>query len=70
MSEKDIKLEARVLEAVKTGSNRLAKIVSSTDLPEREVDRFLQRLKKAGKVSYLSTPGWHVKKEESSAVRG
>ena len=64
-------LDAKVLAAVAAGNNRLVKVAKacgiqglaaiSNDHPQtRAVDRSLQRLRNAGKITYDSTPGWKV----------
>lgn len=63
-------IDSRVLQAVERGYRgnpgiTLAGIVRATSLRDRVVDRSLQRLRKQGKIEYVSpVQGWRVKKEK------
>jgi DNA-binding HxlR family transcriptional regulator len=54
-------LDEKVLEAVRSGRKRFSEIAYAVCLPisSRLVDRALQRLRKAGKIKYVSQrEGW------------
>jgi hypothetical protein len=72
MNDREVRkeLESRVLQAIEQGKTTSASIMHATWLVERAVDSTLQRLRKAGKIEYVSpVQGWRTKKEKVEVVR-
>jgi hypothetical protein len=54
--------EKMVLRAIELKCTRLGDIIANVHIPERVVDRTLQRLRKRGVIAYTQRKGWHILK--------
>lgn len=53
-------IDAAVLDVIRDNGDRSAIIIARTGLDMREVDRALQRLRKAGRIALISARQWRA----------